>query len=207
MKVSWLDYIGLVRGVNVGAGNRISMADFRAVFEGLGYTSVVTLLQSGNVVCRSARHLGTADVTAIERAFEARAGFRAGFVVLSAGQFEEVLDANPLTSVGTDLSKLVVTFLPQVPDARPAAVRSEAGAAAAPLLAAAQLPDADEIRPEAVAAGAHAIYSWHPDGISKSRIPPAFWKKLGPVYTARNVNTANKIRALIADRRSVGGSA
>ncbi|WP_172582216.1 DUF1697 domain-containing protein [Subtercola boreus] len=231
-------YVGLVRGINVGGNNRITMADFRAVFEGLGYMEVATLLQSGNVVFAAARPLVLADVAAIEAAFAAAAGFRAGFVVLSAAHFLSVLDANPLLAVGTDLSRLVVTFLPQAPDPAPvppaptaaAAAPSAAAptgppaqdaaqpvaaatpalpatAAAAPVAVsppvvgtAIELPDPASILPEVFAAGPHAVYSWHPDGISNSRVPATFWKRLGPVYTARNVNTANKLAALLRAR-------
>ncbi|RFA22083.1 DUF1697 domain-containing protein [Subtercola boreus] len=197
-------YVGLVRGINVGVGNRIPMADFRAVFEGLGFADVKTLLQSGNVVFDAARDLTLADVAAIEEAFAARAGFRAGFVVLGTGQFLEILDANPLLDVATDPSRLVVTFLPQAPDARGGASRTPGPRTADPRaagpLAAIALPDADSTLPEVLATGPHAVYSWHPDGISNSRLPASFWKQLGPVYTARNLNTANKIAALLRGR-------
>ncbi|MDF2442064.1 MAG: hypothetical protein JWR01_267 [Subtercola sp.] len=198
-------YVGLVRGINVGGNNRITMADFRAVFESLGYTDVATLLQSGNVVFASDRPLGLADVAAIERAFEAAAGFRAGFVVLSAPQFLAILDANPLLAIGTDLSRLVITFLPQPPTAAPAPASLAAATVSGPAAAAqsatsVELPDPGPILPEVFAAGPQAVYSWHPDGISNSRVPASFWRQLGPVYTARNVNTADKLAALLRAR-------
>lgn len=40
----------LLRGVNVGRGNRIAMADLRALLERLGCRDVTTYLQSGNAV-------------------------------------------------------------------------------------------------------------------------------------------------------------
>ena len=43
-------YVALLRGINVGKAKRIAMADLRALLEGLGYTDVATLLNSGNVV-------------------------------------------------------------------------------------------------------------------------------------------------------------
>ncbi|PPF77941.1 hypothetical protein C5B96_14930, partial [Subtercola sp. Z020] len=103
------EYVGLVRGINVGANNRITMADFRRVFERLGYTDVATLLQSGNVVFASDRLLGAPDVAAIESAFAAAAGFRASFVVLSAAQFEATVTANPLLPPATCHCRFSVT--------------------------------------------------------------------------------------------------
>ena len=43
-------HVALLRGVNVGRAKRVAMADLRALVEGLGYTEVRTLLNSGNVV-------------------------------------------------------------------------------------------------------------------------------------------------------------
>ena len=43
-------YVALLRGINVGKAKRIAMADLRALLEGLGYTHVKTVLNSGNAV-------------------------------------------------------------------------------------------------------------------------------------------------------------
>lgn len=43
-------YVALLRGINVGRAKRVAMADLRALVEGLGFHSVRTLLNSGNVV-------------------------------------------------------------------------------------------------------------------------------------------------------------
>ncbi len=43
-------FVALLRGVNVGPANRLTMAALRAAFEGAGGGKVETLLQSGNVV-------------------------------------------------------------------------------------------------------------------------------------------------------------
>ncbi len=42
--------VALVRGINVGGRNVVSMADLRAVFEDAGYEGVQTYIQSGNVL-------------------------------------------------------------------------------------------------------------------------------------------------------------
>ena len=47
-------FVVLLRGVNVGKGNKVPMAEFRATLEGLGHGSVRTLLNSGNAVFSSA---------------------------------------------------------------------------------------------------------------------------------------------------------
>lgn len=46
-------YIALLRGINVGNKNRISMADLKETFEKLSFKQVKTYLNSGNVVFSS----------------------------------------------------------------------------------------------------------------------------------------------------------
>lgn len=46
-------YIALLRGINVSGQKKIKMAELKAMFENIGFTSVVTYIQSGNVIFSS----------------------------------------------------------------------------------------------------------------------------------------------------------
>src|SRR3546814_15546585 len=46
-------YVALLRGINVGGRNKVSMADLRAALEDDGLQSVRTYIQSGNVLFES----------------------------------------------------------------------------------------------------------------------------------------------------------
>lgn len=46
-------YIALLRGINVGGNNKISMAKLKAAFEQQGFRNVVTYINSGNVLFNS----------------------------------------------------------------------------------------------------------------------------------------------------------
>ncbi len=46
-------YLALLRGINVGGGNIIKMADLKACFEARKYKNVATYIQSGNVLFES----------------------------------------------------------------------------------------------------------------------------------------------------------
>ncbi len=46
-------YVALLRGINVGGRNLVSMADLRGAFEAAGYRAVRTYIQSGNVLFES----------------------------------------------------------------------------------------------------------------------------------------------------------
>lgn len=48
-------YVGLLRGINVGGKNRVLMQELRSVFERAGCSSVVTYINSGNVIFEDTR--------------------------------------------------------------------------------------------------------------------------------------------------------
>ena len=43
-------YVAFLRGINVGGHHKIPMAELRNVMEEMGFSEVVTLLNSGNVI-------------------------------------------------------------------------------------------------------------------------------------------------------------
>lgn len=47
------NYVILVRGINVGGGNKVPMAELRECLEGLGFSNVSTYINSGNVILES----------------------------------------------------------------------------------------------------------------------------------------------------------
>jgi uncharacterized protein (DUF1697 family) len=49
-----IQYLALLRGINVGGKNIIKMADLKASFELMGFSNVATYIQSGNVLFESA---------------------------------------------------------------------------------------------------------------------------------------------------------
>ena len=170
-------HVALLRGINVGTANRVAMADLVRAFS--AYSDVTTLLQSGNVVFTSAKPLGPSATIALEDDIATSTGVQARVLVLPAETFRAIAAANPLLPVSTDHSRLVTTFLdaPAGPGVQP--------------------PAASDLDPEQMVVTDAAIYQWCPDGVSKSKVPAAFWRKLGPVATARNQRTIDKLLALL----------
>ncbi len=46
-------YIALLRGVNVGGKNKISMPELKLAFEEIGFLDVITYINSGNIIFSS----------------------------------------------------------------------------------------------------------------------------------------------------------
>lgn len=107
--------VALLRGINnAGTGTRVAMADLRALFEGLGFCDVRTLLNSGNVVF-SVPAKGRGDVLArTQQALAAKLQVTSPVAVLSADEVAAVVHNNPLAHVATNPSRLLVV-VPLVP--------------------------------------------------------------------------------------------
>jgi hypothetical protein len=78
-----VQHLALLRGINVGGGNLIRMADLKACFEGVGCANVSTYIASGNVVFRSAEKDAARLLGKIERALSARFAYEARAVVFT----------------------------------------------------------------------------------------------------------------------------
>lgn len=78
-------YIALLRGINVGGNNKISMAELKTVFEQAGMTSVTTYINSGNVVFKSEVASKTELAQILEKAIETTFGFSVKVLVWDKG--------------------------------------------------------------------------------------------------------------------------
>jgi uncharacterized protein (DUF1697 family) len=63
-------YIALLRGVNVGGKSIVSMAALKGCFEGLGFSSVRTYINSGNVIFSAEREDADKLASRIEAALD-----------------------------------------------------------------------------------------------------------------------------------------
>lgn len=87
-------YVALLRGINVGGRNIISMADLRAVFQDGGYDSVSTYIQSGNVLFTSGAPRRVLEAN-LESMLERDLGRQVMVVVRSRQQVRNVVARAP----------------------------------------------------------------------------------------------------------------
>ena len=176
-------FVAFLRGINVGGHKKVPMATLRGLLEGLGYTEVATLLQSGNAVFTSKERSTAAASQRIEAALVAELGFSVAVVVRTRDELAAAITANPFGGSPGDPSRFLVLFLSAPPD--PARLREIDEAAFLP----------DEFR-----VVGREIYARLPEGIADSKLVQILGgKHLGVTATARNWNTVTKLLAL-ADR-------
>jgi uncharacterized protein (DUF1697 family) len=172
-------FIALLRGINVGKAKRIPMADLRELLMELGYSGVVTLLNSGNAVFRASTGAPAKHATDITEAIKSRLSIDVPVIVKSARDLTAIVAENPLVNRGGDDSRLLVAFV-QHKKTLPAL--AAIGHLAVP--------------PEQFAMGKHAAYLNCANGILKSKAGSALIGKAGTLVTTRNWATVLKLQAL-----------
>jgi len=184
-------HVALLRGINVGGGGKVEMAELRKVVASLGHRDVVTYIQSGNVVfspgSRSAAVPATADLAEELRAAIAdELKVRAAVIVLDRAELAAVISANPYADE-PEPRFVHGVFLPHEADAATRAAVREGVAKAA----------GQGSRDEATIAG-RMMYLHTPDGFGTSDLARWLMSKKSPVAagTARNWRTVTKLLAL-----------
>ena len=172
-------HIALLRGINVGKAKRVPMADLSALFSGLGYRDVKTLLNSGNVVFSAAK----AVESKIEAAFTERFGFSSRITLVGAEEFSGIVKDNPIAEI-PDPSRFLVGFLKTESHRKLLVPMQE-----------------DAWHPEVFALGRRVAYMWCPEGVLASPLGEAVNKALRDSVTMRNWSTVLKLNALAAGIR------
>lgn len=172
--------VALLRGINVGRGNRVSMAALRALVSNLGYSDVRTLLNSGNVVFTVPKAAPRDAASRIENALAAEVGISARVTVLSSAELAMVIEENPLLEIADNPSRLLVALLKNPADR--------------PKLAPLSKQDWGK---DALGVGTLAAYLWCAEGVIASKLSEAVNRLLGDGVTSRNWATILKLSAMM----------
>lgn len=178
-------YVALLRGVNLGARNKVAMPALRALFEELGAEDVETYVQSGNVVYRSPSAAAAASAETIEAALSDRLGVTSPVLLRSTKQLLAVVKDNPFAERAGDPKHLHVTFL-----------------AEAPARTAVRALDPERFAPDELSLVRREVYLHCPNGYGRTKLTNAYFEKqLGVIATTRNWRTVTTLGEL-ANARS-----
>lgn len=97
-------YLALLRGINVGGKNIIKMADLKACFESLGFSDVVTYIQSGNVLFKSAEKDKAKLTDRIEKELSKRFDYPSRLVTVTHEELRKTVRNAP-RGFGSELDK------------------------------------------------------------------------------------------------------
>ncbi|MBQ0825365.1 DUF1697 domain-containing protein [Streptomyces tagetis] len=177
-------YAALLRGINVGGGRKVPMADLRALLTDLGHTDVRTHLQSGQAVFAAAHGDEESLAADLAHALEERFGFPVDVIVRDHAYLRSVVEDCPFPAATLEARQLHVTYYSGPVDAgRYAAIDR-----------AAHLPEEFRL-------GDRALYLYAPDGLGRSRLADVLARPRvtkGLIATSRNWNTVVKLTELTA---------
>ena len=172
-------YAALLRGINLGSHNKISMADLRSLFEELDAEGVRTYVQSGNVVFRSKQTAAQLE-KAVERKIESALSLDVTVLVRTKAQLARLVRDNPFLERSTPEKALHVTFLARKPPA--SRVRGL---------------DPTGFEPDMFEVSGREVYLNVPNGYGRSKLSNAYFEKALDVRaTTRNWRTVSALADL-----------
>jgi uncharacterized protein (DUF1697 family) len=88
-------YLTLLRGINVGGNNIIKMTDLKSCFEDMGFSDVVTYIQSGNVLFKSDEKDKIRLTNKIEKVLSEKFNYSSRIVVITYTQLKRTVVEAP----------------------------------------------------------------------------------------------------------------
>jgi uncharacterized protein (DUF1697 family) len=175
------NHVALLRGINVGGKNIVSMADLAAIFADAGAADVRTYIQSGNVVFAATAGAANNIPRLVSEALAKQFKLRVPVIVRAAPDLARVAAKNPFLAAGEILDpadrSLHVMFLadePQRPHLAALDPKRSPG-------------DLFEVR-------GREIYLKLPGGAGKTRLTNAYFDStLKTISTGRNWRTVMKL--------------
>jgi len=174
-------HLALLRGINVGGHKLVAMADLRDLLTHLGFEDARSVLQSGNLVFRSATRSGARLERLLETEAAKRLALQTDFFVRTAEEWQDVIARNSFhKEAAGDPGHLLVVFLKDAPGAKNAKALQAAITG-----------------PETVRVDGRQAYIYYPNGVGRSRLTNALIEaKLRTRATGRNWNTVARLGAL-----------
>lgn len=167
-------WIALLRAINLGARNKVSMPRLRELLAANGFDDVRTYVQSGNIVARSRQRSAPAVQERVAQLITREFGLTVPVVVRSPDEVGAVIRSNPFPEAARARPKLLhVSFLSGDPD--PGGVAALHG---------------DEVSGDRCRVDGRHLYVDYAEGMHGSRLTPAYFsRRLGVDGTARNWRT------------------
>ena len=176
-------YIVLLRGINVGTGRKVPMADLKKLCESLGLKNVQNYIQSGNLIFELVQMEPISELeNRLQKAFTENFGFDIPVLVRTAGEWADLISKNPfLKEENMDIDRLHLTCLKELPS--PELLEK--------IKAFQYLPDRYEII-------RRDVFIFCAAGYGKTRLTNSFFEtKLKMPATTRNWKTVMKLNEMV----------
>ena len=171
-------HLALLRGINVSGHNMIKMEALKAALEAIGFTNVVTYIQSGNVFVETEEESSFGVGFKIKQEIFKTFGHEVPVIVIGKNDLELCFKNNPfLKQKDSDTKKLYVAF-----------ISKELSSSAINELKISQF------KPDEAVIDGNRIFIKYDIGAGKTRLDQKYIeKKLNVTATIRNWNTVTKL--------------
>jgi uncharacterized protein (DUF1697 family) len=173
-----MKHLALLRGINVSGHNMIKMEVLKTTLEAIGFTNVVTYIQSGNVFVETEEESGFGVGFKIKQEIFKTFGHEVPVIVIGKNDLELCFKNNPfLKQKDVDTKKLYVAF-----------ISKELSSSAINELKISQF------KPDEAIIDGNRIFIKYDIGAGKTRLDQKYIeKKLNVTATIRNWNTVTKL--------------
>lgn len=177
-----MKFIALLRGINVGGNNKVSMTELKTCFEKIGFKNVSTYINSGNVIFESTRTDKAQLVRMCEETIKEKFGFHIICSVISAAELKKSLASAPTWWGKDDGAKHNALFVIAPETAKN--IMQQVGEAK---------PDYEKVQ------AFEPIIFWSAplETFSRSRYSKIVGTKVYQSITIRNANTTKKLLELV----------
>jgi uncharacterized protein (DUF1697 family) len=169
-------YVAFLRGINLGPANKVSMPRLRELAEGLGYTDVVTYINSGNLILTANDSAATIEER-LGKAIADELGLKIDVAVRTPARLASIVAENPFPD--GDPTYVTVAFLTRAAPAEAKRKVAEVATEAEPYVFSGQ-----------------EVYVHYTQGQARSKLAARFSDVLGVSATVRNLRTVTKVSQL-----------
>jgi uncharacterized protein (DUF1697 family) len=178
-------YVALLRGINVGGNNKVDMKVLKETFVQIGMESVITYINSGNVVFIDRKHTKAEISSLLEQAIQQDFNLAIKVLIRSMDDFESMMKILPQSWKNDDDMKCDVLFLWEE-------INKET------LLAELEIkPNIDTV----IYSSGAILWSVDKANVTKSGLIKVVGTALYKKITVRNVNTTRKIYGIMQGLR------
>lgn len=174
-------FVALLRGVNVGGNNMISMKSLKASFEELGFTDVLTYINSGNIIFKTRESDARKLEVKIEKMLSKEYALDSKVVIRSFEEMETLVKSLPRSWDGNSGVRYYVMFLRHTIDSDKLID---------------DMPINTEME-EVVYRPGTLLWSAEVANLGKSKVAKLVSHKVYKDMTVRNLNTTKKLHALM----------
>ena len=170
-------YVALLRGINLGARNRVPMGKLREIVEQQGATNVGTYIASGNVVLDS-NDTAKGLRTDLEHGIAEEFGFPVLVAVLKAAEVKQIVKRNPYKNAKPGALHVAFTVTPLTATERAALANLD-------------------VAPEELTIGKSYVYLHMPAGFAGGPLTRAIDTLIGKRATIRNWRTVETLATMV----------